>query len=214
MQKNILLLALFSSGFYLLDHGLDFIDKGSQLIRLFSNYFFPVTFIASIYFLFKKKWIGIVVHIAALFLVAAIPDHLQTDVNFYMHKEKREELVEMLKDGTIKKEPDIYGNKGFFNYRTPEGYETAVRSATIRAAKHSDEVLYVFFQSADVPVFKFDGLEEGFVYSSTGEFPSPKKFNSYYYGYKKIDDNWYFVSDDEDRLREMCVHYCGEIIND
>lgn len=70
----------------------------------------------------------------------------------------------------------------------------AVKSTTIRAGMHSKNKFFVFFQSAEQPFLDMSGLTEGFIYSSTGEFPTAKEFD-YYTDYKKIDNHWYFVSD-------------------
>lgn len=214
MQILFLVLVLFSNGLFILNRFQDFLGTSSFLYSWFAITFFGLTFLLSFFFLFIRQWIFLFIHIAVLGLVVMVPENDETDVNFQEYKEQREELIEMLASDEIEKEPDRYGNSGFFFYYTPEGYEMAVRSDTIHAAKHSDEELYVFFQSADIPILRFEGLQEGFVYSSRGEFPSAEKFDSFYYGYKKIDDHWYFVSDDPKRLEANCQYYCGEVVQE
>ena len=131
-----------------------------------------------------------------------------TEENFYLYKEDREAIIRMLINGEIKKEPDRGGNEGFFFYYTPSKYIDAVKSDTIRVGMHSKDRFFVFFQSAEQPSWDMNGLQEGFIYSSTGEFPTAKEFD-YYSDYKKIDDHWYFVSDDSERFKNACKHLCN-----
>lgn len=214
MQRIFLVIVLLSNGLFIHNEVKTLFGTEFFLDSWFATGFFGLTFVISFCLLFMRKWIFLFIHIAVLGLVLVVPNDYEADVNFYLYKDEREELIEMLASGEIQKEPDRYGNVGFFDYYTPEGYEMAAGSGTIRAAKHTNGDLFVFFQSAEVPPLQFEGLVEGFVYSSTGEFPSPKKFDSFYEGYKKIDDHWYFVSDDKERFEKHCKYYCGEIVRE
>lgn len=130
-----------------------------------------------------------------------------TEANFHLYKDDREQIIQMLVSGEIVKEPDRYGNEGFYFYYTPPQYIDAVKSDTIRAGMHSNENFFVFFQSAEQPVMDMRGLTEGFIYSATGAFPTPKEFD-YFSEYKKIDEHWYFVSDDSERFEKSCLSLC------
>lgn len=136
-----------------------------------------------------------------------LPPLLRTEVNFSLYKDDREEIIRMLANGEIKKEADRYGNEGFYWYYTPPEYIDAVKSEMIRAGMHSKDKFFVYFQSAEKPFMDMRGLQEGFIYSSTGEFPTAKEFD-YYMDYKKIDNHWYFVSDDPERFEKSCLFLC------
>lgn len=103
-----------------------------------------------------------------------LPPLLRTEVNFSLYKDDREEIIRMLANGEIKKEADRYGNEGFYWYYTPPEYIDAVKSEMIRAGMHSKDKFFVYFQSAEKPFMDMRGLQEGFIYSSTGEFPTAK----------------------------------------
>lgn len=167
---------------------------------------FIMIFIFSVIYAFKKKWIPLIVQTITLMIVIIVAPLIRTEVNFYVLKKEREEIIQMLVDGEIKKEDNDFA----YYYILPE-YKKSVKSNKVRAAKHSEDEFYVFFQSADSSLFDFVGLTEGFVYSSTGKFPTYKKFDSYVF-YKKIDGNWYFVSSDEDRFKTSCLFLCDNKI--
>lgn len=208
MKLLVPIFASISSLLLLLHSTMTLFDSSSYQFRNVAIGLFVLTLLVSILLLFNKQLAPLAIQLVTLAIVMLVPTEIQTDVNFTHHKEAREEIIAMLVDGTIEKKE---GQPGFFEYPTPAGYEDAVRASTIRAAIHSDEEYFVFFQSTDNPALDFVGLQQGFIYSSTGEFPSPKQFDAYY-GYKQIDEHWYFVSSDDQNLRESCRFVCGDVV--
>lgn len=205
MKKYIIFFAIGSSILLLFYTGFKLFDNGSFKFALLSYGLFLFVFLYSIIYLFQNKWIPITIQLITLLIVFILPPLIRTEVNFYHYKEDREEIIRMLVDGEIKKEASP--NKGFSFYYTPPQYMNAVKSTTIRASMHSTNKFFVFFQSADQPFLEMLGLTEGFIYSSTGEFPTDKEFD-YYMDYKKIDNHWYFVSDDPERFDSSCLFLC------
>ncbi|KAB2336759.1 hypothetical protein F7731_10420 [Cytobacillus depressus] len=207
MKKYITILVLGSSILLLFYTVFKLVGNGSFKLAFVSYGLFTVSFIFSITYLFKKKWVPITIQLITLFIVIVLPPLIRTEVNFYLYKDDREEIIRMLANGEIKKEADRYGSKGFYWYYTPPQYIDAVKSDTIRAGMHSKDNFFVYFQSAEQPFMDFVGLQEGFIYSSTGKFPTAKEFD-YYSDYKKIDNHWYFVSTDHDRFKKSCLFLC------
>ena len=151
--------------------------------------------------------VSITIQLITLLVVSIVPPMIRTEVNFYLYEDDRKEIIRMLVNGEITKEADRYGNEGFYWYYTPPQYIDAVKSGTIRAGMHSKDKFFVYFQSADQPFMDMVGLQEGFIYSSTGEFPTAKEFD-YYSNDKRIDDHWYFISSDDDRFEKSCLFLC------
>lgn len=208
MKKYINYLAIGSSVLIVLYTIFKLIGRETDYRVGFISYMlFIIIFIISVIYAFKKKWIPIIVQTITLVIVFVVPPLIRTEVNFYVFKEDREEIIRMLVDEELTKDAEQGGSDGFAFYYTPPEYKGAVKSTKLRAAIHSNNQLYVFFQAAEPSLFDFVGLEEGFVYSSTGEFPTTKKFDSYH-TYKKIDENWYFVSSAEDRFEKSCLFLC------
>ena len=184
------------------------LDNSSLIFAFISYVLFAVSFIYSI-ICFSKIWWLSIIQIITLFVAINLPQYIRTEVNFYLYKEDREEIIRMLESGELKKEADRYGNKGYKWYYTPLQYMDAVKSQMIMATKYSEDRLYVFFQSAEQPLLDFRGLQEGFIYSSTGQYPTAQEFNYSHYEYKKIDEHWYFVSDDSERFKKSCLLLCN-----
>lgn len=205
MKKYIIFFAIGSSILLLFYTGFKIFDNGSFKFALLSYGLFLFIFLFSIIYLFQNKWVPITIQLITLLIVFILPPLIRTEVNFYHYKEDREEIIRMLGDGEIKKEASL--NKGFSFYYTPPQYMNAVKSTTIRAGMHSKNKFFVFFQSAEQPFLEMRGLTEGFIYSSTGEFPTAKEFD-YYMDYKKIDNHWYFVSDNLERFDSSCLFLC------
>ncbi|MGE7909800.1 hypothetical protein [Lysinibacillus xylanilyticus] len=205
MKKYIIFFAIGSSILLLFYTGFKLFDHGSFKFALLSYGLFLFIFLYSIIYLFQNKWIPITIQLITLLIVFILPPLIRTEVNFYLYKKEREEIIRMLVDGEIKKEASP--SKGFSFYYTPPQYMNAVKSTTIRAGMHSKNKFFVFFQSAEQPFMEMRGLTEGFIYSSTGEFPTAKEFD-YYMDYKKIDNHWYFVSDELERFDSSCLFLC------
>ncbi|MFJ6266509.1 hypothetical protein ACIQGW_16170 [Lysinibacillus xylanilyticus] len=205
MKKYIIFFAIGSSILLLFYTGFKLFDNGSFKFALLSYGLFLFIFLYSIIYLFQNKWVPITIQLITLLIVFILPPLIRTEVNFYHYKEDREEIIRMLVDGEIKKEASP--NKGFSFYYTPPQYMNAVKSTTIRTGMHSKNKFFVFFQSAEQPFLEMRGLTEGFIYSSTGEFPTANEFD-YYMDYKKIDNHWYFVSDDLERFDSSCLFLC------
>ncbi|WP_349409680.1 hypothetical protein [Pseudalkalibacillus sp. SCS-8] len=142
-----------------------------------------------------SKFRKILLSIAAIFTIVAlflygVYGGTKMERNFAKYKDERLEMIEMLKNGEIKKEGSLF-------YPTPPEYRGANVDPYIHAKMYENRH-FVFFQWVDSPNFG-PGLIEGFLYTSTGEPPTIKEF-SYLAGceFKKIEgeENWYFASDD------------------
>lgn len=207
MKKSINILSIGSSILLLIYTVFKLLDHGSFKFALVTYGVFAVIFICSFISVFQKKWIPLTIQLITLLIVFIVPPMIRTEVNFYQYKEDREEIIQLLIDGDIKKEEG--GNKGFAHYYTPPQYIDAVKWTTIWARMHSENKFFVFFQSAEQPFLEMRGLTEGFIYSSTGEFPTAKEFGYFTgYDYKKIDQHWYFVSNNPERFEQSCLFLC------
>ncbi|MEB2301353.1 hypothetical protein LAV72_17180 [Lysinibacillus xylanilyticus] len=207
MKKPIIFFAVGSSILLLFYTMFKLIGNESSMLTLITYGLFTVTFIYSIIYFFQKKWVPIIIQLITLLIVIVLPPLIRTEVNFYLYKDDREEIISMLVNGEIKKEANRYGSKGFYSYYTPPQYIDAVKDETIRVGMHSKDHFFVYFQSAEQPFMDMQGLREGFIFSSTGEFPTAKEFD-YYSDYKKIDNHWYFVSSDVNRFEKSCLFLC------
>lgn len=209
MRKHINYLSIGSSVLILIYTTLKLFGENMHYnAGLISYSLFTISFIFAIIFAFKQKFLPIIIQTLTLAIIVIVPPLIRTEINFYVFKEDREEIIRMLAEGELQKD-DL--NDGFAFYYTPEQFKKANKTKILDAAVHSKDQIYVFFKSADPPLIDFVGLEEGFVYSSTGEFPTAKEFDNFL-EYKKIDDNWYFVSDDHDRFMKSCLYLCNEKI--
>ncbi|MGE8036097.1 hypothetical protein B1B04_21050 [Lysinibacillus sp. KCTC 33748] len=207
MKKNIIYFAIGSSILLLFYTVFKLIGNESSKLALITYGSFTVIFIYSLIYSFQKKWVPIIIQLITLLIVLVVPPLIRTEVNFYFYKDDRDEIISMLVNGEIKKEANRYGAKGFYSYYTPPQYIDAVKSETIRVGMHSKDHFFVYFQSAEPPFMDMQGLQEGFIFSSTGKFPTAKEFD-YYSDYKKIDDHWYFVSSDVNRFEKSCLFLC------
>lgn len=207
MKKYIIFLVISSSLLLLFYTVWKLVGNESFKLAFVSYGLFAIIFIYSIVYLFQKKWVPITIQLTTLFVVIVVPPLIRTEVNFYLYEDDRKEIIRMLTNGEITKEADRYGNEGFYWYYTPPHYIDAVKSETIRAGMHSKDKFFVYFQSAEQPFMDMVGLQEGFIYSSTGQFPTAKEFD-YYSNYKRIDNYWYFVSSDDDRFEKSCLFLC------
>ncbi|MCA1040875.1 hypothetical protein LCM00_15270 [Bacillus infantis] len=203
IKKNINIFAAGSSILLIL-YTLYGLIVGNKLFGLVPYGFFAIIFVFSIICLFQKKWIAITIQIVTLVVVIVLLPMVQTEMNFYVYKNDREKIISMLVNGEIKKKD---GGNGTFFYPTPPQYKNAVKTQSIRAGMHSKDEYYVYFESVESPFWDMVGWQEGFIYSSTGKFPSPKKFD-YYQEYKKIDDHWYYIAEDSDRFEKGCRFLC------
>jgi hypothetical protein len=208
IKKNINIFAVGSSILLIL-YTLYNLIAGNKLFGfgLVSYGFFAVVFVFTIICLFQKRWIAIIaiiIQMVTLVVALVLLPMFQTELNFYFYKKDREKIIGMLLNGEIKKEA---GGNGTFFYPTPPQFENAVKTQSIRAGMHSKEEYYVYFESVESPFWDMVGRQEGFIYSSTGKFPSAKKFD-YYQEYKKIDDHWYYIAEDSDRFEKGCRFLC------
>ena len=181
--------------------------NGSLLFAFVSYGLFAVSFIYSMRYFSQKKWVTII-QLIILIVAIVLPPLIRTEVNFYLYKDDRDEIIRMLANGEITKEADRYGNRGYYWYYTPPQYIDAVKSEFLWLTLHSKEKFFVYFQSAEQPLLDFRGLQEGFIFSSTGEFPTAQEFKYSVSNYKKIDNYWYFVSSDDDRFQKSCLFLC------
>lgn len=185
-----------------------FVGGYQSQITMYSYIFIFFVLIGAIVGAFKKIMAPLIIMVAGIGIVVVIMNIFTVELNYYVHQEQREEVIEKLVAGKIKKEDR--SNSGFAFYYTPQEYLKANKDNYIQARMYSDEKHFVFFQSAESRFLDFIGLTEGFVYSSTGEFPRAKEMG--YYEYKKINEHWYFVSSDEKRFKNSCPLLCSEEI--
>ena len=154
---------------------------------------------------FKKIFAPILIIVVGISFILVAANVLEVELNYYAFQEERQEMIDKLVSGEIKKE-DRY-QSGFAFYFTPSEYLKTNRQDYINARIYSPEKHFVFFQSAKSRMFDFVGLTEGFIYSSTGEYPTRQEFDGSY-SYRKIDDIWYFVSSDDKRFKNSCYFLC------
>jgi hypothetical protein len=127
--------------------------------------------------------------------VSDFPGGYEAEKNFYKYKQVREEIINKMKQGEIKKVDR--DNNGFAFYYTPPQYKEANLDNTIYAKMYGDRS-FIFFQSYDNNDSFFPsgpGIIEGFLYSSTGK---PPRNNTEFHTigeYQRIDDHWFFVTD-------------------
>lgn len=180
--------------------------KVSRVISLFVT----AIFVWSVVGAFKKIFAPLIIMVTGITVILISAHVFEVELNYYAFEDDREQIIERLVAGKIKKEDSSYS--GFAFYHTPYAYKKANRSDYIDASVFSEEKHFVFFQSAKPRLMDFVGLTEGFVYSSTGEFPTQKELDMYP-EYKKINDHWYFVSSDRERLKSSCLVLCEKDIS-
>lgn len=156
---------------------------------------------------FKKIFAPILIIVVGISVIVVAAHVFEVELNYYAFEEERQEMIEKLVSGEIKKEDR--NQSGFAFYFSPSEYSKSNRQDYIDARIYSPEKHFVFFQSAKSRMFDFVGLTEGFIYSSTGEYPTRQEFDNSFH-YRKINDNWYFVSSDEKRFMNSCYFLCGE----
>lgn len=207
MKKYSLPLALFSSGLLILYMILELVEASTFILAFITFGIFGISLLVSLYKLIVDNWRPIAIQISALAFVVIIPLLFQMEVNYYHFLDDREQLIEMLKNGELER---TSGNESSAGYLTPEEYKRAVGSDHVPLVIHSENHFYVKFW-VDEPFFNPNGSFEGFLYSSNGSFPATDS-PIYFYEYKQINENWYYVSDYSSELEENCRFLCGDII--
>lgn len=213
MKKRLMVLSIISVIVFIVLQVNRFINVGlvggyQTQITGYVYIFIFFVLIGAIIGAFKKIFAPLIIMAAGIGIVVLVTNIYTVELNYYAHQKEREELIEKLVSGEIKKEER--GNPGFAFYYTPQEYLKANKSDYIDARMYSDEKHVVFFQSAESRFLDFVGLTEGFVYSSTGELPSGREMG--FYEYRKINEQWYFVSSDEKRFKNSCPLLCSEEI--
>lgn len=157
--------------------------------------------------LFRKIYLPFVITVTGISLILILSHVFEVELNYYAFEDERKDIIEKLVTGQIKKE-DLY-DSGFAFYPTPDKYKNVNREQILQAKIFSEEKHFVFFQTAKSRFLDFVGLTEGFVYSSTGKFPTYQELDGFY-NYRVINDHWYFVSSDEQRFEYSCYIICEE----
>ena len=213
MKKQLLVVSIISVIVFIVLQvnrllNVDFVGGYQSQITTYVYIFIFAVLIGAIVGAFKKIFAPLIIMAAGIGVVVLVTNLFTVELNYYAHQEEREEMIEKLVSGEIKKEES--GNPGFAFYYTPQEYLKANKTDYINARIYSDEKHVVFFQSAESRFLDFIGLTEGFVYSATGELPSGREMG--FLEYRKINDQWYFVSSDEKRFRNLCPLLCSEEI--
>lgn len=207
MKKYSVPLALFNSGLLLLYMILELVEASTFPFAVVVFVSFGLSLLLSLYVLITQNWRPFAIQISALAFAVGIPLLFQVEMNYYHFLDDREQLVEMLENGELERTSD---DGSSVSYLTPDGYKRAVGSNQLPVVTHSESEFYVKFW-VDEPIFNPNGAFEGFLYSSNGEFPATDSA-LYFYEYKQIDANWYYVSDYSRDLEENCLFLCGDII--
>ncbi|EGA89910.1 hypothetical protein GPDM_07665 [Planococcus donghaensis MPA1U2] len=159
----------------------------------------------SIVGVFKKIFAPIIILVVGIGLVNLAFHVFEVELNYYVFQDERNEIIDQLLAGEIQKEDPTHS--GFAFYYTPPEYTLANRDSFIDARMYSEEKHFIFFQTATPRFLDFIGLTEGFVYSSTGTYPTMSELDTSY-TYRKINDHWYFVSSDSKRFKNSCYIIC------
>ena len=210
MKEFITGLVTISSTVLVFHSVLSMLNFDMILFDLFTYGLYLFTFVLSMVCILFLMWRPMIMQIAALVFVLIIPPLIQTEVNYLAHKLTRDAIVEELENNALILD-ETKSMPGYYRaYYTRPSYMPAVNNTSIKAVVHSDENYFVYFESHR-PYFDFIGESEGFLYSSSGDFPSASESFSYS-AYKKINENWFFVANSEDDLKWSCLFICGEII--
>lgn len=208
MKKYSYPLALLSSGLLVVYMILELIEASTFKFALISFGIFGISLLVSLYILIVDNWRPFVIQISALAFAVGIPLLFQMKVNYYHFFDDREQLIEKLKNGELER---VSGDESSPGYLTPEEYKRAVGSDLIPLTIDSENHFYLKFW-VDEPFFNPNKSFEGFLYSSSGEFPAIEDIVDFSF-YKKINDHWYHVSDHRIELEENCRFLCGGIIS-
>lgn len=199
MKKLGYIFSTVASVIFVIHSGLSLINIINFLFGTFTYVFFFLTFVFSFFLLIKKIWKPIVLQLVVFLVVWNLFPFIKTDVNYLVYQNIRNEIVQKIIDKRITK---IDGT-----YDTPSNYLETTQLKYLQVKHYSDKKMYVFFSSEGLDLFDFIGEEEGFVYSLSGEVPNNEGYEIYR-GYKRINENWFFVSDHEDNLDSKCIFVC------
>lgn len=124
------------------------------------------------------------------------PGDYSAERNFHLYKNDREEMIELLKSGEIKKEDKF--KTGLAHYYTPSEFKDANKSDVIQARMHGDkDFVFFLYKSENRSLLDFGpGIAEGFLYSSTGMEPKNNNEFPYIGKYQRIDKHWFFVKNE------------------
>ncbi|OIJ22307.1 hypothetical protein BKP45_06620 [Anaerobacillus alkalidiazotrophicus] len=149
--------------------------------------FFIVITIMTVMNLFKNKdWKPLAIQLITIIIWLFFPfTEVMLDLDFKMNKLEREEVVELVINGTLK--PNVPNNPSAI--LLPEKYEKLSKGGgQIFIEKKNKQYSVLFFTHRGV----LDGFS-GFIYSPEDRKPNQDDFNGDIKEIKKLDKNWYFV---------------------
>ncbi|WP_238579198.1 hypothetical protein [Neobacillus niacini] len=147
--------------------------------------FFIVITVKTILNLFKNKdWKPFTIQLLTTILWLFFPfTQVMLNLDFKMNKSEREEVVEMVEQGTLK--PNVSYDSLLIHL--PKKYDQLSKGGgEIVIEKNGNLILF----------FTYRGILDnfsGFVYSPNDKKPSQSDFDGDFKQIEKLDENWYFV---------------------
>ncbi|MDD1516059.1 hypothetical protein [Priestia megaterium] len=193
-RSRLLLLSLISSLFVILValFQWDLVDIITEFLMLpiwlFVYAFFIIMTIWTLIHLFKKrKWQPFVIQLITISLWFFFPfNQVNLDLNFKIHREKREEVATKIENGVIK--PNVSDSPSLI--QLPKKYTQLSKGG-------GDIVVETKGKAKSILFFTYRGMLDnfsGFVYNPNDNKPSKSDFNGDFKQIKKVHKNWYYVS--------------------
>ncbi|ULT59479.1 hypothetical protein L1999_13545 [Neobacillus drentensis] len=190
-QNQLLFLALASSilvillGFfqwYLVDKITEFLMLPVWLVIF--GFFIFITVKVTIHLFKNKDWKPLTIQLITILLWLYFPfTQVILDFDFKSNRTEREEVVQMVKNGTLK--PNISYDPSII--QLPKQYHRLSKGGgEIVIEKNNDLILF----------FTYRGILDnfsGFVYSPYSKKPSHNDFDGDFKQIEKLDEHWYFV---------------------
>ncbi|MBT2618503.1 hypothetical protein J7I96_24445 [Bacillus sp. ISL-78] len=182
LASSILVILIAFFQWYLIDIITEFLMLPIWLVIF--GFFIFIT-VKTIINLFKNKgWKPFTIQLLTILLWLFFPfTQVMLDLDFKLNKSERDDVVEMVKNGTLK--PNVSYDSSLI--QLPEKYDQLSKGGgEIVIEKNSDLVLF----------FTYRGILDnfsGFVYSPNGKKPNQSDFDGDFKKIEKLDENWYFV---------------------
>ncbi len=180
--SSILLILIAFFQWYLIDIITVFLMMPIWLVIF--GFFIFIT-VKTIINLFKNKdWKPFTIQLLTILLWLFFPfTQVMLDLDFKLNKSEREEVVEMVKNGTL--QPNVSYNSSLI--QLPEKYDQLSKGGgEIVIEKNGDMVLF----------FTYRGILDNFsgvVYSPNDRKPKQSDFDGDFKQIEKLDGDWYFV---------------------
>ncbi|MFJ8266463.1 hypothetical protein [Peribacillus asahii] len=182
LASSILVILIAFFQWYLIDIITEFLMLPIWLVIF--GFFIFIT-VKTIINLFKNKdWKPFTIQLLTILLWMFFPfTQVMLDLDFKMKKSEREEIVEMVEDGTLK--PNVSYDSSLI--QLPEKYDRLSKGGgEIVIEKNDNSVLF----------FTYRGILDnfsGFVYSPNDKKPNQNDFDGDFKQIEKSEENWYFV---------------------